>query len=174
MPSAADRWAQKMRSPKTKKRIERYRRGLERYGKDDKRGLASYMRNHATPGEMAVRAILMQRNRAYPRGYSYPRWRFQAVIRGFIADNYCPKLGLVIEVDGAAHAKPDKVAADARRDAILLEAGIRTVRFAWPFTDKPRRLIHALLGPVQLDRSFQPDEALQDWQRRHLRDIRGS
>jgi len=39
---------------------------------------------------------------------SYPvRFKRQAVIYHYIADFYCDKAKLVIEVDGAQHAKPD-------------------------------------------------------------------
>ena len=45
---------------------------------------------------------------------------------GFIADFYAPSARLVVEVDGAYHAR--HVTADARRDLKLTRAGYRVVR----------------------------------------------
>lgn len=45
---------------------------------------------------------------------------------GYIADFYCPKLRLCLEVDGSSHDGRD----DSGRDAALLKHGIRTARFS--------------------------------------------
>src|SRR5260221_12268842 len=44
----------------------------------------------------------------------------------FIADFFAPSIGLVVEVDGAIHAR--KPGPDARRDLKLRRAGFRVVR----------------------------------------------
>jgi len=50
----------------------------------------------------------------------------QVPLLGFIADFYAPSARLVVEVDGAYHAR--RVTADARRDRKLTRAGHRIVR----------------------------------------------
>jgi very-short-patch-repair endonuclease len=44
----------------------------------------------------------------------------------FIADFFAPAIGLIVEVDGAIHAR--KRSSDARRDLKLHRAGFRVVR----------------------------------------------
>ena len=54
-------------------------------------------------------------------------FRRQVPLAGhFIADFFAPSIGLVVEVDGAIHARKPK--ADARRDLKLRRAGYRVVR----------------------------------------------
>ncbi len=55
-------------------------------------------------------------------------FRRQQVIDGFIADFYCDRLGLVIEVDGGHHeARADY---DAERDRVLKAHGLRVLRLS--------------------------------------------
>ena len=54
------------------------------------------------------------------------RVRRQEVVLGFIADFYCPKAKLIIEIDGSSHAK--KTLEDAQRDAIFKQYGFSTLR----------------------------------------------
>ena len=53
----------------------------------------------------------------------------QRPIDHFIADFYCPKLKLVIEVDGPYHLEPDTQARDEARTEVLEGYGLRVVRF---------------------------------------------
>ena len=53
-------------------------------------------------------------------------FRRQVPLLEFIADFYAPSARLVVEVDGAYHAR--RVTADARRDRKLTRAGYRVVR----------------------------------------------
>jgi very-short-patch-repair endonuclease len=54
-------------------------------------------------------------------------FRRQVPVAGqFIADFCAPSIALIVEVDGAIHAR--KVGADARRDLKLRRAGFRVVR----------------------------------------------
>ena len=54
-------------------------------------------------------------------------FRRQQVIDGFIVDFYCHAAGLVVEVDGEIHRK--QVAYDAEREQILVDRGLRVIRF---------------------------------------------
>ncbi|MFH2107120.1 MAG: endonuclease domain-containing protein [Chrysiogenia bacterium] len=54
----------------------------------------------------------------------------QRPIDNFIVDFYCPKLKLVIEIDGAGHFKDEGRALDKERTEILVAYGLRVVRFS--------------------------------------------
>ena len=67
-------------------------------------------------------------------------FRRQQIIAGFIVDFFCLAAGLVIEVDGAVHRSAEEAAADSKRDQVLAEMGLRTLRFKNEdvLTDLPR------------------------------------
>ena len=54
----------------------------------------------------------------------------QRPIDHFIADFYCAKLKLVIEVDGSYHLSPEMQARDRARTEVLEGYGLRVVRFS--------------------------------------------
>ena len=54
----------------------------------------------------------------------------QRPIDHFIADFYCPKLKLVIEVDGPYHLEPEAQARDKARTEVLEGYGLQVVRFS--------------------------------------------
>lgn len=54
----------------------------------------------------------------------------QKILCGYIADFWCPRAGICIEVDGPCHSS--RKAHDAVRDLVLRKKGIVTMRF----TDK--------------------------------------
>ncbi len=56
-------------------------------------------------------------------------FRRQHPINRFIADFYCPKLKLVIEVDGGIHEILENQAYDIGRNDILNDFGIKVIRF---------------------------------------------
>ncbi|MGH2414375.1 MAG: endonuclease domain-containing protein [Microcystaceae cyanobacterium] len=81
---------------------------------------AKEMRKNPTPAERKLWEFL----RAFP----LKMWR-QKPIEHFIVDFYCPKLKLVIEVDGDSHFTPDSMAYDAARTNVLEGYGLRVIRF---------------------------------------------
>lgn len=57
-------------------------------------------------------------------------WK-QVVLCGFIADFWCPKLKLVVEIDGDSHLSEDAQDYDRKRARIMREAhGAKTIRFS--------------------------------------------
>jgi very-short-patch-repair endonuclease len=54
------------------------------------------------------------------------KFRRQVPLNGFILDFVCFEAGLVIELDGSQHLGSE---ADARRDAVLGDRGLMTLRF---------------------------------------------
>jgi len=86
----------------------------------EKKNFARAMRHNPTKAE----AILWQALRKKKvNGLAFGR---QRVIRGYIADFWCPSRGLVIEVDGSLHDRGK----DAKRDADLAALGVLTLRFS--------------------------------------------
>ncbi|WP_341530818.1 endonuclease domain-containing protein [Nostoc sp. UHCC 0302] len=81
---------------------------------------AKELRQQMTPEEK----ILWQHLRANRlHGLHFRR---QQIIDGFIADFYCHKAGLVVEVDGKIHEQ--QVEYDLERDKVLLAKGLRLLR----------------------------------------------
>jgi very-short-patch-repair endonuclease len=54
----------------------------------------------------------------------------QRPIDNFIVDFYCPKMKLVIEIDGAGHFNDEGKTLDQERTEILKAYGLRIVRFS--------------------------------------------
>ncbi|MDR0915697.1 MAG: endonuclease domain-containing protein [Oscillospiraceae bacterium] len=62
---------------------------------------------------------------------TYPvRFQRQKVIAEYIADFYCHKARLVIEVDGSQHYEPESIVYDAERTAVFNSLGIEVLRFS--------------------------------------------
>lgn len=78
---------------------------------------ANHLRANMTPPEVKLWRYL----RKSPEGYSF---KSQYVLLGWIADFWCPKLKLVIEVDGKQHTR----AGDYHRDKTMNEHGITVWR----------------------------------------------
>jgi very-short-patch-repair endonuclease len=57
------------------------------------------------------------------------RFRRQHPAGGYVLDFYCAPALLAIEVDGEAHARGDRPARDAIRDAWLGSCGVRVLRY---------------------------------------------
>ena len=60
-------------------------------------------------------------------GYKFRR---QHPIHKFVADFYCHKLKLIIEVDGEYHENKDQVEADIQRSELLKYHGVEVIRFS--------------------------------------------
>ena len=82
---------------------------------------ARSMRHAQTPSE----ALLWQQLRAKKLGVVFRR---QAVLARFVVDFCAPSRKLVVEVDGAYHARACFARKDARRDRALARLGYRVVR----------------------------------------------
>lgn len=58
------------------------------------------------------------------------RFRRQYGIGNYIADFYCPKLKLVIELDGSQHYTKEGMEYDKIRENYMSSLGIKTIRFS--------------------------------------------
>jgi very-short-patch-repair endonuclease len=85
--------------------------------------LAKEMRKNPTRAEKMLWHILRKyRIKGFP-------FRQQHPIYIFIADFYCPKLKLVIEVDGDIHFNDESQEHDDGRSGVMEKFGIKVIRF---------------------------------------------
>ena len=75
----------------------------------------------------AEKVLWTRLNRKQMMGLQFRR---QHPINRFIADFYCAKIKLVIEVDGGIHGLPENEAYDIGRSEILNDFGITVIRFS--------------------------------------------
>jgi very-short-patch-repair endonuclease len=61
------------------------------------------------------------------KGYQFYR---QRIIGNYIVDFYCPKVKLVIELDGGQHYSGEGLEKDKIRDDYLREQGLKVLRFS--------------------------------------------
>ena len=83
--------------------------------------LAKQLRRDMTPWE---RKLWYQFLRTFT-----PRFQRQKPIGGYIADFYCAKTRLVIELDGARHYTPEQQQTDSLRTEFFAQNHIRVLRF---------------------------------------------
>ena len=72
--------------------------------------------------EVALWAVLRRSTTGF-------RFRRQQAMGVYILDFYCPAARLAVELDGEAHASPEQVRHDLRRDAWLEGQGVQVLRF---------------------------------------------
>ncbi len=94
-------------------------------------------KRHRVPPKMTERARDLRREATFPERLLWSRlrdgqlegtrFRRQHVIGPYVADFYCAKHNLVIELDG--HSHDTTAQADLRREEYLKEQGCRIVRF---------------------------------------------
>ena len=58
-----------------------------------------------------------------------PRFTRQKIIGSYIVDFYCPKLKIVIEIDGVQHYLEENIEYEKRRESYLQNKGIKLLRF---------------------------------------------
>lgn len=78
------------------------------------------MRNASTLSEVLLWSHIKQKK----LGYQFLR---QRPIGNYIVDFYCPRLRLVIEIDGSSHQGREQY--DEFRDEYLSSLGLRVIRF---------------------------------------------
>ena len=86
-----------------------------------KQKLARKMAKHMTRPEAAMWEVLKD-------GIGGAHFVRQKVIFGYIADYFCSRSKLVVEVDGPLHCK--QKAYDNQRDKVMEDAGLKVLRFS--------------------------------------------
>jgi len=90
------------------------------------KNISSYsrlLRKHMTDAEIRLWSHLKNRQLG---GLQFYR---QRIIGNYIFDFYCPKIKLVIEVDGGQHSSNEMMTKDTQREAYLKSMGLKTIRF---------------------------------------------
>lgn len=82
--------------------------------------LAKVPRKNMTPWE---RKLWYEFLRGYPI-----RFQRQKSLGNFIADFYCAKVGLVVELDGGGHGGPEQAQKDAERTEAFESMGLKVLR----------------------------------------------
>src|SRR4030043_627946 len=86
--------------------------------------LSRNLRRNMTDAEMLLWSKLRGKQL---KGLQFYR---QKIIDNYIVDFYCPKLKLVIEVDGGQHYSAEGREKDKKRDNDMMRAGITVLRFS--------------------------------------------
>ncbi|MFH0807135.1 MAG: endonuclease domain-containing protein [Elusimicrobiota bacterium] len=97
---------------------------MEIFNKSETKEKRKLLRRNQTEAEKLMWSKL--RNKQL-NGYKFFR---QFGIDQYIADFYCPKLKLVIELDGGQHYKKDAKEYDSQREKYMLAGEIKTIRFS--------------------------------------------
>lgn len=87
-----------------------------------KRIWATRMSRNKTPAEKRLWYAMKDKQLGVPV-------HAQKIVCGWIADFWCPKAKLVIEVDGGYHNSSGQRAHDNLRDAVMRRKGISVIRF---------------------------------------------
>ena len=99
--------------------------GIHKHGTKRKRKFAKKLRRRLTRAEREFWSICQELRDE--EGIYF--WR-QIVLCGYIADFWCPKLKLVVEIDGPSHLTEQAVAYDKKRAKVMAdEVGAKTIRF---------------------------------------------
>lgn len=93
---------------------------MKAYNKDNI-ALAKNLRKNMTPWERKLWYLFL---REYP-----VRFQRQKAIGNFIADFYCAKARLVIELDGSGHYKENEIFKDRLRTEKLEDMNLKVIRF---------------------------------------------
>ncbi|VAX34134.1 Putative DNA methylase [hydrothermal vent metagenome] len=75
----------------------------------------------------AERLLWLKICRKQLKGYQFYR---QKIIGNYIADFYCPKAKLIIELDGGQHYSGERKWKDRVRDEYMRSMGIKVLRFS--------------------------------------------
>ena len=102
-------------------------------------GYAKQLRKNMTGAEMVLWGYLK-------KGINGYKFRRQHPIGSFVADLYCHKLKLVIEVDGNIHEKEEIKNYDLERELDLKEFGCSIIRFT---NDSVLNNVESVLETIQ-------------------------
>ena len=106
---------------------------------------ARIMRKEPTPEENKMWHILLKKFK--------PRFFRQRIIGNFIVDFYCPKLKLIIEIDGVQHYLPETQNYENKRTEFLENSGYKILRFTNHDINKKIRNVEYTLMGVCIERA---------------------
>lgn len=74
---------------------------------------------------LAEKELWQQLRNRKLEGYKFRR---QQIVQGFIADFYCEKAKLALEIDGGIHLEKGQIEIDIHREKVFSDRGIKTLR----------------------------------------------
>lgn len=85
----------------------------------------------ALPAQIVLAQVGLSRLLGVKKGHDFNQWfnRISRMSVDFVVCNKDSSILAVIELDDASHARPDRQAADAKKDQALAAAGIRILRW---------------------------------------------
>lgn len=97
---------------------------IHRHASKKKRKFAKKLRRKRTKAELKFWTICQKL-----REEGVVFWN-QIVLCGYVADFWCPKLKIVVEIDGLSHLEEDQIAYDKHRAEVMAEElGAVTIRY---------------------------------------------
>ena len=106
---------------------------------------ARLMRKNPTPEENKMWHILLKNFK--------PRFFRQRIIGNYIVDFYCPKLKLIIEIDGEQYYLPENQEYEQKRTEFLEKSGYKILRFYNSDINKEIRNVEYSLTGVYKERA---------------------
>ena len=96
-----------------------------------------YMKHDNVTHELVDRASNLRKNQTEEEGKLWnlylkkisPRFTRQKIIGSYIVDFYCPKLKMIIEIDGEQHYLEENKEYEVRREEYLQNLGYKLLRF---------------------------------------------
>ena len=98
---------------------------------------ARQLRHEATPAETILWKILRGRR------FASLKFRRQQVLGAYIVDFFCPKINLVVELDGETHVGREKN--DQARQAWLEQHGFKVLRFWNPLVYEDGAMVEDMI-----------------------------
>lgn len=85
----------------------------------------------ALPGHIVLAQVSLGRLLGVKKGHNFSQWynRINRMSADFVLCGKDGKVVAVMELDDSTHEKPDRKAADAKKDRALGDAGIRIIRW---------------------------------------------
>lgn len=102
----------------------------------------------ALPDHIVLAQVQLSQLLGVKKGYNHQSWlnRINRMSADFVICNKDSSIVAVIELDDNSHARPDRQAADAKKDKSLSAAGIRVIR--WRVASIPDiAVIQATINP---------------------------
>jgi very-short-patch-repair endonuclease len=107
----------------------------------------------ALPDNMVLAQVQLSRFLAVKKGHRFHEWnnRINRLSADFVVCSKDAGVLVVIELDDATHAKPDRIEADKRKESALAGAGVRLVRWKVSALPDAAAIVAAVYPPAVVD-----------------------
>lgn len=107
----------------------------------------------ALPDNMVLAQVQLSRFLAVKKGHRFHEWnnRINRLSADFVVCSKDAGVLVVIELDDATHAKPDRTEADKRKESALAGAGVRLIRWKVSALPDTAAIVAAVYPPTAAD-----------------------